>query len=111
MSDNQKVKKIRAKVKLSQPLFALALNMKQGSISDIERGRTGVSNKLKKELEKVFYIASSYWKNDEGAMFQPGKEQAALDKANAMREQGDAGISEKETKEEERRVGKECVRK
>src|SRR3546814_2237245 len=97
MSDNQKVKKIRAKVKLSQPLFALALNMKQGSISDIERGRTGVSNKLKKELEKVFYIASSYWKNDEGAMFQPGKEQAALDKANAMREQGDAGISVKET--------------
>src|SRR3546814_18721296 len=72
MSDNQKVKKIRAKVKLSQPLFALALNMKQGSISDIERGRTGVSNKLKKELEKVFYITSSYCKNDDGGMVQPG---------------------------------------
>src|SRR3546814_17878654 len=96
MSDNQKVKKIRAKVKLSQPLFALALNMKQGSISDIERGRTGVSNKLKKELEKVFYIASSYRKTDEGEMFQPGKEKAALDKANAIREQCDEGNSEKE---------------
>src|SRR3546814_19302584 len=102
MSDNQKVKKIRAKVKLSQPLFALALNMKQGSISDIERGRTGVSNKLKKELEKDYYIASSYWKNADGAMFQPGKEKEALDKAKAMREKGDARSTE-------RRVGKERV--
>lgn len=96
MTDNQRLKKIRAKVKLNQPQFASALNMKQGSISDIERGRTGVSSKLKKELEKVFYIASSYWENDEGAMFQSGKEQAALDKARAMREQHDPDSSVKE---------------
>ncbi|TKC08005.1 helix-turn-helix transcriptional regulator [Pedobacter polaris] len=56
MTENQAIKFIRKQLGLDQERFAVALEMKQGSISDIERGKAAVSSKLKDKLSKVFYI-------------------------------------------------------
>lgn len=68
-SENQRIKIIREVLKLSQLDFSVKLNMKQGSISDIERGKAGVSNKLKEILYKDFYINRNWIENGIGDMF------------------------------------------
>ena len=53
MKEADKIKNIRKALSLDQIDFAELLEMKQGSISDIERGRIGISEKVKSKLIEI----------------------------------------------------------
>ena len=56
----QRFKKFRLSLGLSQIEFSKALNIKQGSLSDIERGKAGLSDNVLFKLEKL-YNANPKW--------------------------------------------------
>ncbi|MDX3917014.1 MAG: helix-turn-helix transcriptional regulator [Pseudosphingobacterium sp.] len=85
MTDSQILKNIRKALRLHQDELANALGMKQGSISDIERGKNGLSRSLKKSLSDKFYIAKLYFEGEEVQMFMPGKEDVAMLEADKYR--------------------------
>jgi phage repressor protein C with HTH and peptisase S24 domain len=64
MNDSEKIKNIRKELSLDQIGFASILDMKQGSISDIERGRIGISEKVKNKLIEIG-INKNYIENGE----------------------------------------------
>ncbi len=53
MTENQRLKNIRENLGVDQKQFASVLDMQQGSLSDVERGRIGVSPKVLKKLEAL----------------------------------------------------------
>ena len=58
--ENVRFKKVRESLKLDQNAIAKALNMKQGSISDIERGKNGVSNDVLFKLKAIYGVNPDY---------------------------------------------------
>lgn len=60
MTENQAIRFIRTQLGLDQLSFAEALNMKQGSISDIERGKAPVSKKFINKLSSILYIDQNF---------------------------------------------------
>lgn len=64
MFDNQCFKKVRKELNLTQKEFADALGIKQGSLSDIERGKTNdLSNSVKTILKDKYHINIDYLYN------------------------------------------------
>lgn len=57
---NQRIKILRQELWLDQLQFAKAIGMKQGSISDVERGKAQVSSTLISKLQTTFNINSEY---------------------------------------------------
>jgi transcriptional regulator with XRE-family HTH domain len=57
---NQRVKAVRQALKLSQQDFSASISIKQGSLSDIERGRLSVSSKIADTIEKVYNIPAEW---------------------------------------------------
>lgn len=84
MEANKRLKKTRIELNFTQTQFAEMLNMKQGSYSDVERGRVGVSRKIALQLEKEFNVNSKWIAEGTGEMFL----------------QGDTGNKNKETNKE-----------
>jgi transcriptional regulator with XRE-family HTH domain len=72
MIDNQRIKIFREALNLSQGEFAEKLGMKQGSISDVERGKANVSRKLINLLQSNFNLNESWLIQGEGSMFDKG---------------------------------------
>lgn len=66
---NERFKEIRSQAGLSQAEFANLLEMRQGTISDIERGRIGVSNKLVKKLVEKLKVNQGWFYTGEGEKF------------------------------------------
>ncbi|WP_341217068.1 helix-turn-helix domain-containing protein [uncultured Wocania sp.] len=64
MFDNQRFKKVRKELNLTQKEFADALGIKQGSLSDIERGKTNdLSNSVKTIVKEKFNVKIDYLYN------------------------------------------------
>ena len=56
MTENQRLREFRKKLGYAQKDFSLKLGLKQGSYSDVERGKVGISGILLKNLIKRFRI-------------------------------------------------------
>ncbi|HYH55323.1 MAG TPA: helix-turn-helix domain-containing protein, partial [Anseongella sp.] len=78
MSEHLRLKALRAALNLSQGQLAKALGRKQGSISDIERGRNSVRG-IAELLKLTFRVNPEWLREGEGEMFlaenaEPGSE-------------------------------------
>lgn len=69
MSENERLKEIRKSLDLTQREFSDALDIKQGSYSDVERGKAGISAVLLKNLIRRFRINPLWLCEGEGEMF------------------------------------------
>ena len=72
---NDRLKKIRKHLGFNQIEFAESLGLKQGSYSDVERGKNGigVSSALQSELENKYRVNIEYLRNGKGNMFLTDK--------------------------------------
>lgn len=61
MEANLKLKKLRNSLGLNQTEFAGALGVSQGTITDIERGRIGVSKNVRNKILTNFGVESGYF--------------------------------------------------
>lgn len=68
-TENQNIKLIREALNLDQITFAKNLGLKQGSYSDIERGRIGVSTNVKEKLYKLYSVNEKWLLTGTGEMF------------------------------------------
>ena len=66
---NQRLKSIRERLHINQRDFAKTLEIKQGSLSDIERGRIGVSSKIVEKLTKKLNVNSGWLYDGKGDIF------------------------------------------
>jgi transcriptional regulator with XRE-family HTH domain len=92
MTDKQKIKIIRSLLDMSQAELATALGMQQGSLSDVERGKSGVSKALRNKLNRELYVDMGFWEEKWAHVFIPGKEDEAEMKASKFKS-GDKGAS------------------
>lgn len=69
MSENERLKEIRKLLDFTQREFSEALDIKQGSYSDVERGKAGISAVLLKNLIRRFRINPLWLCEGEGEMF------------------------------------------
>ncbi len=69
MSENERLKEIRKSLDLTQREFSETLDIKQGSYSDVERGKAGISAVLLKNLIRRFRINPLWLCEGEGEMF------------------------------------------
>jgi transcriptional regulator with XRE-family HTH domain len=69
MSENERLKEIRKSLDFTQREFSDALDIKQGSYSDVERGKAGISAVLLKNLIRRFRINPLWLCEGEGDMF------------------------------------------
>jgi transcriptional regulator with XRE-family HTH domain len=69
MTENDRLKEIRKKLKLTQLEFSQALEIKQGSYSDVERGKAGISALLLKNLIRKYKINPLWLCEGVGEMF------------------------------------------
>ena len=69
MSENERLKEIRKLLEFTQREFSDALDIKQGSYSDVERGKAGISAVLLKNLIRRFRINPLWLCEGEGEMF------------------------------------------
>lgn len=69
MSENERLKEIRKTLDLTQREFSDALDIKQGSYSDVERGKAGISAILLKNLIRRFRVNPLWLCEGEGEMF------------------------------------------
>ena len=90
MSENERLKEIRKSLELTQREFSDALDIKQGSYSDVERGKAGISAVLLKNLIRRFRINPLWLCEGEGAMFIDGPDE--ISKANLSRVPKNSGI-------------------
>jgi len=68
MSENERLKEIRKLLDFTQREFSDALDIKQGSYSDVERGKAGISAVLLKNLIRRFRINPLWLCEGEGDM-------------------------------------------
>ena len=69
MTENERLKKMRLALGLNQRLFSEALGIKQGSYSDVERGKSGLSAIIIKALIVKFRVNPIWLFEGKGAMF------------------------------------------
>lgn len=71
MSINERIKILRAKLKINQTEFASKIGVTQPSLSDIEKGKTqNISNRNIKLICSVFGVREEWLLNGEGDMFR-----------------------------------------
>jgi|GEM_PF-1903246 len=68
MTENQRLKLFRERLGYNQKLFAERVGMQPGSLSDVERGKVGVSPKLKKILYLLFLLNIEWLESGKGDM-------------------------------------------
>ena len=69
MTENERIKLVRKHLSLTQKAFSQTLDIKQGSYSDVERGKAGVSALLLKNLIKKYRVNPLWLCEGEGHMF------------------------------------------
>ena len=75
----EKLRALRAKLKLSQAAFAEKIGLKQKAIADIEVGRNKLTERNFENICRVFNVNPDWLRNGEGEMFLPQVEKTALD--------------------------------
>jgi transcriptional regulator with XRE-family HTH domain len=68
-SENERLKLIRKALGYNQLDFALSIGLTQGGYSDIERGKNGISGKVKLMLINIHKININYLEKNQGEMF------------------------------------------
>jgi transcriptional regulator with XRE-family HTH domain len=68
-SENSRLKLVRQTIGLTQKQFAESLEIKQGSYSDVERGKAGISALLLRNLIKRYQVNPLWLCDGEGSMF------------------------------------------
>ena len=76
----ERFKKIRSYYGLSQAQFAQKIQVSPGFISNVETGRSNVSEKTINAICEAFPICKEWICLGEGEMFLPGKEGNEVDK-------------------------------
>lgn len=66
---NERLKSIRIELRMNQRDFANKIGIKQGSLSDIERGRIGVSTKVVEKLLKSLNVNPGWLHDGKGDIF------------------------------------------
>ncbi|HOP03068.1 MAG TPA: helix-turn-helix domain-containing protein [Tenuifilaceae bacterium] len=69
MTEGDRLKEIRKFLGLTQRELSEALEIKQGSYSDVERGKAGISSLLLRNLIKKFRVNPLWLCDGEGKMF------------------------------------------
>ncbi len=69
MTEGERLKEIRKVLGLTQRELSETLEIKQGSYSDVERGKAGISSLLLKNLIKKFRVNPLWLCEGEGKMF------------------------------------------
>lgn len=69
MTENARLKTIRSHLGLTQKTFSESLEIKQGSYSDVERGKAGISALLLKNLIRKYRVNPLWLCEGEGSMF------------------------------------------
>lgn len=69
MTENERLKALRSTLGLTQRLFSQSLEIKQGSYSDVERGKAGISAVLLKNLIRKYRVNPLWLCEGEGSMF------------------------------------------
>jgi transcriptional regulator with XRE-family HTH domain len=69
MTENERLRIIRSKLNLTQKAFSESLEIKQGSYSDVERGKAGISALLLKNLIRKYRVNPLWLCEGEGSMF------------------------------------------
>jgi len=69
MAENERLKEIRIKLGLTQRMFSESLEIKQGSYSNVVRGKAGVSALLLKNLVRKYRVNPLWLCVGEGGMF------------------------------------------
>lgn len=82
MIENERLKKVRKALGLTQMEMAEKIGLKQGSYSDVERGKATVSNYVKLSLEKNLRVSKRWLEAGEGEMLVP--EQTGAYPASAL---------------------------
>ncbi|QEC51217.1 phage repressor protein C with HTH and peptisase S24 domain [Anseongella ginsenosidimutans] len=106
MNEHLRMKALRRALNLSQGDLAKAIGRRQGSISDIERGRNSVDGVT--HLLKLAFQANPEWlKTGEGDMFLPGGPLTgkAVQAGLSQQSEEGAGSPEEERNREENRTG------
>ncbi len=65
----ERLKELRTLLNLNQGEFAAKIGIKQGSLSDIERGKVGLSNVVMNLICKTFAVNRDWLENGEGQPF------------------------------------------
>lgn len=66
---NERVKELRSLLGMSQEQFAEEIGLKQGSLSDIERGRVGLSTANVKLICKTYHVSEEWLRSGAGQPF------------------------------------------
>lgn len=69
MTESEKIKEVRGLLNLSQSDFALALGMKQGLYSKIERGESKITNESVALMIEKYGINPNWWFFGENPVF------------------------------------------
>jgi transcriptional regulator with XRE-family HTH domain len=86
MTENERFKFVIKALELSQQEFAEIIGMKPGSVSDVGRGKVGVSKKLLDKLESVFGVSRFYVEKGVEPIFIPGTENKRVSAAYTKKE-------------------------
>jgi len=86
MTEGEKMKtrfkEVRTHFSLSQIQFAQKINRSAGLISNIETGRSGVSDDTIRDIHTVFGVDEEWLKTGRGTMFPEGAERCAVNKVD-----------------------------
>lgn len=66
---NERIKELRSLLGINQGQFAATIGIKQGSLSDIERGRVGLSNTNVKLICKTYNVSEDWLRYGTGNPF------------------------------------------
>ncbi len=77
---NSRIKLIRKHFGLSQVQFAQKINKSAGLISNVETGRSGVSDDTIRDISTVFGVDEEWLRTGQGTMFPEGAEKDEVNK-------------------------------
>lgn len=103
MEQHKRLKALRVKLELTQQQMATLLELKQGSYSDIERGKAGFSSSFLKGLITHFKVNPIWLCEGDGAMFLDHIEEiekAELAEAGSHPDKHIVSVLEKEYRKE-----------
>jgi transcriptional regulator with XRE-family HTH domain len=81
MESNRRLRAVRYTLKLRQNEFSEALGLKQGSYSDLERGKNNLSSSVKLLLKEKFNVNIDWLETGSGNMFSEKQSESKI-KAN-----------------------------
>ena len=83
---NDRIKKLRKSLKMTQGEFSAPFDMTQGAFSDVERGKNGVSFALLENIVRNHNASADWLILGEGKMFRDSKSKEQQDRLSLLEE-------------------------